>query len=198
VASINGDFMMALSDANGTITEDALGDKQLLFTTANALFTANVTDDYIMQNINTYAGTFLKKSGDKYTIDAFGNKITIAQQDKLFFVGVNNDGSTKRYSAADEEWSNNVIGSYLFAMVDLNKLLRSGFGRAALETLPDNIPNRAEREAFLKVLTAVDRAYLTINGEESNMHGECMIITSNSKKNSLQHIVEIFHELAFN
>lgn len=198
VASINGDFMIALSDANGTITEDALGDKQLLFTTANALFTANVTDDYIMQNINTYAGTFLKKSGDKYTIDAFGNKITIAQQDKLFFVGVNNDGSTKRYSAADEEWSNNVIGSYLFAMVDLNKLLRSGFGRAALETLPDNIPNRAEREAFLKVLTAVDRAYLTINGEESNMHGECMIITSNSKKNSLQHIVEIFHELAFN
>lgn len=198
IASINGDFMMALSDANGTIAEDALGDKQLLFTTAKALFTANVTDDYIMKNINTYAGTFLTKSGDKYTINAFGNNITIAQQDKLFYVGVNNDGSIKQHSAADEEWSNNVVGSYIFAMVDLNKLLRSGFGRAALETLPDNIPNSDERKLILRLLASVDRAYLTINGEDNNMHGECMIITSDSSKNSLQYIVETFHELAFN
>lgn len=197
VGSISGDFMMALSDANGTISEDALGDKQLLFTTAKALFTAEVVDDYIMKNIKTYAGSFLSKSGDKYTMNAFGNQITIAQRDNIFRVGVNNDGSLRKPSAADEEWSNNVVGSYAFAMVDFDQFFKSGFGRIARSAMLEKIVLQTERKAVTSLLDTVDRLYITIAGDEDKVHGEFMVVTSDASKNSLQYIFELYNSLLF-
>ncbi len=196
VASINGDLMFALSDANGAISEDALGDKQLLFTTAEALFTAEVVDDYIMKNIDTYAGPFLKKRGGKYSIEAFGNKISIAQNDNLFYVGVNNDGSAKSVSAANEDWVNNVLGSHIFAMVDINALFKSGFGRTMLTMMRDNRTNRAEKEKLQNIVDSFDSIYLTVNGELDKMHSELMVVANEQSKNSLQTIVELFYNLA--
>ena len=198
IASINGDMMFALSDAEGRIVEDYMGDEQLVFTTANALFTAEVIDDYIMKNIDTYGGGFLTKRGGKYSVNAFGNNITIAQNDKLFYVGVNNNGEAKKDSAANEEWSNNVVGSYLFAMVDFNELFKSGFGRVAQRVLLEDIRNKREREATKRVMSSIDRTYIIVNGNNDTVRGELMITTSDSSKNSLQQIVELCYDLALN
>ena len=198
IASINGDMMFALSDAEGRTVEDYMGDEQLVFTTANALFTAEVIDDYIMKNIDTYGGGFLTKRGGKYSVNAFGNNITIAQNDKLFYVGVNNNGEVKKDSVANEEWSNNVVGSYLFAMVDFNELFKSGFGRVAQRVLLEDIRNKREREATKRVMSSIDRTYITLNGNNDTVRGELMITTSDSSKNSLQQIVELCYDLALN
>ena len=198
VASINGDLMFALTDANGTISEDALGDKRPLFTSADALFAAEVSDDYIMKNIDTYAGNLLTKQKNGYSIEAFGNKLTITQQEKLFYVGVNNDGELKKPSAADQEWFNNVIGGYLFAMIDFNQLFKSGYGRTALTVILDRIKNPDDLEGAKRLISWVDKTYISINGKEDSVRGELMIITRNKSKNSLQSIVELYYDLAFN
>ena len=198
IASISGDLMFALTDADGTISEDAMGDKRLLFTSADALFIAEVTDDYIMKNIDTYAGSFLTKQKNGYSINAFGNKLTIAQQDKLFYVGVNNDGSIKADSAADQEWFNNVIGSYLFAMVDFNRLFKSGYGRTALRVVLDSIKNPAEIDSAKKLISSIDKTYISVSGNNDTVRGEIMIVTRNKSKNALQNIIELYYDLAFN
>lgn len=198
IASISGDLMFALTDAEGTISKDIFGDKQILFTSANALFTADVVDDYIMKNIDTYAGGFLTKQKNGYSVNAFGNRLTIAQQENLFYVGVNNNGSIKKDSAADHEWYNDVVGSYLFAMVDFDKLFKSGYGRVALKVMLDNIKNPADKINATRLISSVDRAYITISGEEDRMRGELMVVAHDKSQNSLQTIVEMYYDLAFN
>lgn len=198
IASISGDLMFALTDADGTISEDALGDKRILFTSADALFAAEVTDDYIMKNIDTYAGNFLTKQKSGYSIEAFGNRLTIAQEENLFYVGVNNDGNIKKESAADQEWFNNVIGSYLFAMVDFDRLFKSGYGRTALRVVLDSIKNPAEIEGAKKLISSIDKTYISVSGSDDTMRGEIMIVTRNKSKNALQNIIELYYDLAFN
>lgn len=198
IASISGDLLFALTDADGTISEDALGDKRILFTSADALFAAEVTDDYIMKNIDTYAGNFLTKQKSGYSIEAFGNRLTIAQEDDLFYVGVNNDGSIKKESAADQEWFNNVIGSYLFAMVDFDRLFKSGYGKTALKVILNSINNPTDIDNAKRLISSIDKTYITISGKDDTMRGELMIVTRNKLKNSLRNIVELYYDIAFN
>ena len=198
IASISGDLLFALTDADGTISEDALGDKRILFTSADALFAAEVTDDYIMKNIDTYAGNFLTKQKSGYSIEAFGNRLTIAQEENLFYVGVNNDGSIKKESAADQEWFTNVIGSYIFAMVDFDRLFKSGYGRTALKVILNNITNPTDIDNAKRLISSIDRTYITLSGKDDTMRGELMIVTRNKSKNSLRNIVELYYDIAFN
>lgn len=198
IGSINGDLTMALSDADGTISEDALGDKRLLFTKAEALFTAEVTDNYIMKNVESYASSFLKKSGNKYKVEAFGNDITIGQNDNLFYVGINNNGEKLQTSAANEEWMNNVTGSYIFAMVDFNRFFKSGFGKQAISFLKYNIVEQSEEHMTLTIIDSIDRAYITVNGYEDVLHSEVMLTLNEKSKNSLQYIIETFYGIYFN
>lgn len=198
IASINGDMMFALSDAEGRTVEDYMGDQQLVFSTANALFTAEVIDDYIMKNIDTYGGAFLVKQGGKYSVNAFGNRITIAQDDNLFYVGVNNSGEVKKHSAYDDKWAKDVADCYLYAMIDFNELFKSGFGRMAKSLILNDIRNPKEREVTLSTLSAIDSLHFSVDGENDKMYSELMITTNDSSKNSLQQIVELCYELAYN
>ena len=198
IASINGDLMLSLTDAEGTISENVFGDKQILFTSADALFTANVTDNYIMDNIATYAGAFLTKQDNGYSIEAFGNRLTIAQDDNLFFVGVNNDGKTKQNSAASQEWFSNILGRYAYAMVDFNQLFKSGYGRTALNVMLNGIKNSTEKESATKLISSIDTASITVSGNDETMSGELMIVARDKSKNSLHSIVELYYDIAFN
>ena len=199
VSSINGNLMFALSEADGKLIDDIIDGSRLVFTKANALFTADVKDDYIMQNIETFAGPFLKKSGKhSYSIEAFGNKLSVGQQDNMFYVGVNNAANEKRHSAADEEWSNNIMGSYAYAMVDFKQLFSTSFGRAALSTIYDHAPNKDQREIIKLVINHIDKLHILSNGEGDTIHCECSLTLRNGHKNALEQITDLFKPTANN
>lgn len=196
VGSIDGDLIIALSDANGKLMEDEISGSRLVFTTANATLAADVKDDYIIKNVETYAGSFLTKQGKgKYSAEMFGNKLNIGQQDNLFYIGVNNTVDIKQQSVADEEWSNNVYGSYLYAMVDFNRLFNSGFGRAALSGFYKN--SSADRIQNIKTfVNNVDRCYALVNRNEQDLHSELTVTLKNRSTNSLKQFVEIVYNQA--
>lgn len=199
ISSIDGNLMFALSEADGKLIDDVIDGSRLVFTKANALFTADVKDDYIMQNINTYAGPFLRKSGkNSYSIEAFGNKLSIGQQENMFYVGVNNAANEKRNSAANEEWSNNIMGSYAYAMVDFKQLFSTSFGRAALSTIYDNAANKDQQEIIKLVINHIDKLHILSNGEGDTIHSECTLTLRNGHKNALEQITDLFKPSANN
>lgn len=196
VGSIDGDLMIALSDANGKLMEDEISGSRLVFTTANATFAADVKDDYIIKNVDTYMGSFLTKRGKgKYSAEMFGNKINIGQQENFFYVGINNSADVKEKSAADEEWSNNVYGSYLYAMVDFDRLFSSGFGRAALSGFYAN-SSKDDAQDIKTVVNYIDSGYLLINSNEQSLHSELTVTLKNHSANSLKQLVEIVYNKA--
>ncbi len=199
ISSIDGNLMFALSEADGKLIDDIIDGSRLVFTKANALFTADVKDDYIMQNIETYAGPFLKKSNkNSYSIEAFGNKLSVGQQGNMFYVGVNNAANEKRHSAADEEWSNNIMGSYAYAMIDFKQLFNTSFGRAALSTIYDHAANRDQREMIKLVINHIDKLHILSNGEGDTIHCECTLTLRNGHKNALEQITDLFKPSANN
>lgn len=193
VSSIDGDLLLALSDAQGKQVEDEFNGSRLVFTTANATVAAEVKDEYIINNIETFGGGFLNKKGDKrYSAEMFGNTINISQQDRLFFVGVNNSSDVKSRSAANEEWSNDVNGSYVYAMIDFNRLASSGFGRAALSGY---YSSASPSDAMMVKLAVnhLERIYLLVNGNDNSLHSELCVTLKDHSKNSLQQLVEIVY-----
>lgn len=193
ISSIDGNLMFALSEADGKLIDDVIDGSRLVFTKANALFTADVKDDYIMENIKTYAGPFLRKSGTQsYSLEAFGNKLSIGQQDNMFYVGVNNSADKKRNSAADQEWSNNVMGSYAYAMVDFKQLFSTSFGNAALSTIYSNASSSDERDIIKLITSNIDKLYILSNGQGDTIHAECTLTLRKGQKNALKQITELF------
>lgn len=191
VGSINGDLMLALSEADGKLIDDVIDGKRLVFTKAKALFTADVQDDYIMQNVKTFGGGLLNKvDNNTYSLEVFGNKLSIGQREDMFYLGINNPAKAKRKSAADEEWSNNVRGSYLYAMVDFNKLFSTSFGKAALTTIYDNASTRQERERIKEITRSVDRFYILVNGGSNAIHGECTVTLKQTNTNAFDQLLK--------
>ena len=194
VASIEGDLMLALTDANGKLVEDIFGDKNLVFTTANALFTADVKDNYIMDNVKTYGAGLLSKGRDNsYSINAFGNKINIGQCDDTFFVGVNNNATKKSPSAANEAWAESVPGCYSYAMIDFNRLFSSNFGKALLTTIYNNVPQGDLSNTTKLVIENLDRFYILTNGTEQSISSELKLTLKNRETNALEQIVHVAH-----
>ena len=191
IGSINGDLMLALSEADGKLIDDVIDGKRLVFTKAKALFAADVQDDYIMQNVKTFGGGLLNKvDNNTYSLEVFGNKLSIGQREDMFYLGINNSAQAKRKSAADEEWSNNVRGSYLYAMVDFNKLFSTSFGKAALTTIYDNASTRQERERIKEVTRSVDRFHILANGDSNAIHGECTVTLKQTNTNAFNQLLQ--------
>ena len=84
------------------------------------------------------------------------------------------------------------------AYIDFNQLFKSGYGRTALTVILDRIKNPDDLEGAKRLISWVDKTYISINGKEDSVRGELMIITRNKSKNSLQSIVELYYDLAFN
>lgn len=193
ISSIDGDLMLALSDAQGKQIEDEFYGSRLVFTTANATVAAEVKDEYIINNIETFGGSLLTKRGDKrYSAEMFGNTINIGQQDKLFYVGVNNTPDAKSRSAANEEWSNDVNGSYAYAMIDFNRLVNSEFGRAALSGYYSSA-SQSNVQMLKLAVNNLERIYFLVNGGDSSLHSELSVTLKDHSKNSLQQLVEIVY-----
>lgn len=190
VSSIDGDLMLALSNANGKLIDNVFGEKQLVFTTANALFTADVQDSYIMDNVKTYGQGLLSNVGkDTYSISAFGNKINIGESDNTFYVGINDNAQTKSPSAADQEWANAIAGCYSYAMVDFNRLFNSNYGKALLTMIYDNVSSSDERNIVKFVTESLDRLDIIVNGEAESIHSECRITLKDTETNALELII---------
>lgn len=195
ISSIEGDLMLALSNANGELIEDVFGEKKLVFTTANALFTADVKDNYIMDNVKTYGQGLLSNNGNNaYSISAFGNKINIGQNDNIFYVGVNDNAHKKSPSAAEQEWSNKLNDCYAYAMIDFNRLFSSNFGKALLSTIYDNTNSSEERDAVKLYTENLDGLYILSNGNDQIIHNECRISLKNQTTNALEQIVNIAYK----
>ena len=190
IGSIDGNLMLALSDAEGKLIDDVIDGKRLVFTKANALFTADVKDDYIMKNVETYgSGLLSKNSKNSYSIEAFGNKVSIGQRENMFYLGINNHADEKNRSAADEEWSNNIMGSYAYAMINFKKLFNTSFGRAALSSIYSQAQSKEEREAMKLATNFVDQLYILLNGDGNTMHAEWTILLRDTQNNALEQIV---------
>lgn len=195
ISSIEGDLMLALSNANGELIEDVFGEKKLVFTTANALFTADVKDNYIMDNVKTYGQGLLSNNGNNaYSISAFGNKINIGQNDNIFYVGVNDNAQAKSPSAADQEWSNKLNDCYAYAMIDFNRLFSSNFGKALLSTICDNTHSSEERDTVKPYTENLDSLYILSNGNDQVIHNECRISLKNQTTNALEQIANIAYK----
>lgn len=196
VSSMQGDLTLALSDAEGRLIDDVFYGKKLVFTTANALFASEVKDDYIMQNISLYGGSFLQKKGpNKYFASMFGNNIHIGDKGNRFYVGVNNNGENKTPSASNEEWSNNVNGSYVYSMIDFKKLFNTSFGRAALSTICQNAQSSSERDLAKLFAERADHLFILCNGGEDYAHGEIMLTLVDGQTNALNQIITIANNL---
>lgn len=195
VSSIDGNLLLALSEANGKLIDDIIDGKKLVFTTANALFTADVKDDYIMQNVERYGNTILTKGKNgTYSINAFGNKINIGQKGQTFYLGINNSADEKSVSVANQEWSNDILGSYLYAMIDFNKLFKSSFGTAALTNSYNNIHDHDTRKLIKLITDNINRLCILINGDGNTLHSEWKVMLNNTDSNALKLIVNTVYE----
>lgn len=197
VSSIEGNLMLALSEANGKLIDDIIDGKRLVFTTAKAMFTADVKDDYIMQNVDRYGQGILTKGKDNsYSLNAFGNNINIGQNEQTFYLGINNSASAKNPSVADQEWSNDILGSYLYAMIDFKKFFKSSFAIAALTNSYNNIPDEDTRELIKLFTTNINSLYILINGDENRLHGEWKLILNDTETNALKFIIDTCYNQA--
>ena len=197
VSSIDGNLMLALSEANGKLIDDIIDGKKLVFTTANALFTADVKDDYIMQNAERYGnGILTKGKNNTYSLNAFGNKINIGQKEQTFYLGINNSADEKSASVADQEWSNDILGSYLYAMIDFNKLFKSSFGTSALTNSYNNINDLDTRKLIKLITSNVNCLYILLNGDGNTLHSEWKLMLNDIESNALKLIVNTVYEQA--
>lgn len=196
LGSFDGDFMLALSEANGKLEESDYRGSSPVFTTANALFAVDVKDDYIMQNIKTYGGGFLTSQGENsYSTDVYNNKINIGQHDNVFFVGVNNNGEKKSDSAADQKWAADVEDSYAYLMIDFDKFFNSSFGNALLSAVYSEM-GRSERETTKRIINAIDELTVISTGEDSTISSKCTLTLKDSNVNSFEQIVMLIYNEA--
>lgn len=190
VSSIHGDLTLALSDAEGKLIEDIIHGEKLVFTTADALLAAKVKDDYIMQNVALYGSSFLQRAGsNRYTTQMYGNRIHIGERDSTFFIGVNNSGDDKSPSSASEEWSNNVLGSYIYAMIDFNQLFSTSFGHAALSNIYKKTTSSDERKLIEAFANNTDHLFILSNGGDNYIHGELMLTLRDGNNNALKQLI---------
>ena len=193
VGSFKGDFLIALSEANGKIER-----MNPVFTSANALFAAEVKDDYIWQNIKTFAGGFLTPDGsNSYSIEANGNKFSIGQRDNIFYAGVNNNCDAKSNSAANDKWAKEIEDCYAFIMIDFNKFVNSSFGNAVVTALYNEV-NRSERETAKRVVNALDVLTIVTTGEDNNVSSKCTLTLKDDSVNSLEQITKLIFDVTIN
>jgi hypothetical protein len=155
------------------------------------MFTADVKDDYIMQNVERYGQGILTKGKDNsYSLNAFGNNINIGQNEQTFYLGINSSANAKNPSVADQEWSNDILGSYLYAMIDFKKFFKSSFAIAALTNSYNNISDKDTRELIKLLTTNINSLYILLNGDENRLHGEWKLILSDTDTNALKFIID--------
>ena len=83
-------------------------------------------------------------------------------------------------------------------MVDFDRLFKSGYGRTALKVILNSINNPTDIDSAKRLISSIDRTYITLSGKDDTVRGELMIVTRNKSKNSLHNIVELYYDIAFN
>lgn len=194
ISSIEGDLTLALNNFNVEETE-VYEYGEVVETTSidvEALLMANVTNNYIMENISLLP---VKKAADGnsyyYQLGGFG-RINIGQMGDTFYAGVNTSYNDAISNSIANKWDGEFDDSLAYVAIDIQNLV-------ALPMIKEELVNlrytegREVADLVNGIIGLLDSAWLNVREDNTT---ELVITMKDDKTNALAQLFNLFAGMA--
>jgi hypothetical protein len=193
LSTIDGGVTVALNEIKGSVkrTYNHYWDEYSLspnIKSVEAMIMADVTDNYIINNIAQFAGGFLRKvDATHYTLQLMNYKFSMGQDEQLFHLGVNMSPDPKTPSALDSKWAKDVEGSYGYFVANIDAMMNGDFLRSVNKIVVRNIIDEY-RSIYTDSMEAISYIYASVKNTNS---AEAVVVFDDISINALEQINSI-------
>lgn len=188
VGSIDGAITLALNDLQAiTVYEEdyKVANTEYSF---DAQLMANVSNNYIIENVPMLGDMVNKVGPNKYSIRFGDNRFNIGQTDNLFRIGINDPCDNTPETNMYAKWNSKFNHSIGYFVVDIQNLIDSSIGKKFMREVRNEM-DYDDRKVLDSMIDMLDCFWFNSNDNKSS---EIVLSFDDTETNALQQIVSFY------